>query len=117
MRVQALEEAIRECDAAERAAGFDRLKAEQDLGDVMRSLGMGTDYIPCCTPGVVPYAYDDRKRVDVARIQAALEQRGYKIAKIDAAGWIDGEGNEALAVAFDAPCLDHKWRIQPFGLS
>lgn len=112
MTLQTLDEAAKECEAIESAAGFDRVKAEWAVREVMRSLGMGTDYIPSCEPGVVAYAYDDDRTINVDRIRTALEERGYRIASIDESGWTDGWGGDALAVAFDVSCLDAEWRNQ-----
>lgn len=116
MDLRTINDAAREFDAAERAVGFDRVKAERDLTEVMRSLGFGMNYIPSCEHAVVPYAYDLARLIDTYSIQSALELRGHKIAGIAKTDWIDGTGDgEVLAVAFDVPCLDLEWRTQATG--
>lgn len=101
---------IRACAAAERQGHFDRSKAESDLDDVMRSLGIGSGAGPSVVPGVAVYLCDDW--ADENRIRLELEKRGHKIVEVRSTTWVveDGTDEDVIAVAFDTPCLPAEWR-------
>ena len=98
------------CAAAELRAGFDRSKAENDLDEVMRSLGIGSGAGTSVVPGVVVYLCEDW--ADEDRIKQELEKRGHRISEVRSTTWIvdDGTDEDVIAVAFDAPCLPQEWR-------
>ncbi|MGY3582286.1 hypothetical protein ACVIGB_000789 [Bradyrhizobium sp. USDA 4341] len=98
------------CVNAERRAHFDRSRAENDLDEVMRSLGIGSGAGPSVVPGVAVYLCDDW--VDEDRIRKEMEKRGHKIVEVRSTTWVieDGTDEDVIAVAFDTPCLPAEWR-------
>lgn len=101
---------IKACAAAERRAGFDRRKAENDLDEVMRSLGIGSGGGPSVVPGVAVYLCEDW--VDEGKVQKALERHGHVIEEVRCTTWTteDGTDEDVVAVAFATPCLPAEWR-------
>jgi hypothetical protein len=98
------------CIASERQARFDRSKAENDLDEVMRSLGIGSGVGPSVVPGVAVYLCEDW--ADEDRIRQEMEKRGHKITEVRSTTWSveDGTDEDVIAVAFDTPCLPAEWR-------
>lgn len=107
------ENELKACAAAERKAGFNRSKAEGDLHEVMRKLGIGSGIGPSAVPGVAVYLCDDM--ADEDRIKRELEKLGHKVEDVISTTWVveDGTDEDVVAVAFDTTCLPDDWRETP----
>jgi len=100
--------------AASGAEGtFDRERAENDLHEIMFSMGVGAWSGHSDVPGVSVYVCEDL--VDTDRVHRALEERGHSVVQVIECAWgtEDGPDEDVVAVAFDVPELPDDWRPAP----
>jgi len=92
---------------------FDRERAEQDLHEVMFSMGVGAWAGHSGVPGVAVYVCEDM--VDTDKVHRALEERGHSVVQVVECAWgaEDGPDEDVVAVAFDVPELPDDWRPAP----